>query len=410
MNDTRTSAQQAPKAERRPFIDHSSLRVFAGTAVLAVVLSGCGLADVYKDKQKRCKLNCSSESGDAEKNAEPFNFDIEYWNKTTPRSKLDPSTEVAALLRSNPFKLLSNALKTAAEDTADAKKTTTADTPSPQSECLQEVFGTAFSKSGDNSSIQIDYGRCVDLNALQERLNSNRNVSRDGQLKVLEMGSALQLKVSGSIPLNDASDALHGAQTAFDLPLIFPFKTLRGGETATPNSEFDFSFHMIRGSVQGVAIERTSSPAVLKKSWGLLLAGLNENEPLKLKWSPARGVLKLVGSLATLSASFQRATTQTQWDSFGYSREFIFADFTLSESELGLSPALGWSEQTNLSGSYYLRLNGDLIGTGGSGSQLFRMQGLGRPCLLNVGLVTGFDGETPQEQPLGQISICNASG
>ena len=316
---------------------------------------------------------------------------------------------MTALLRSNPFKLLANALKTAAEDTADAKKTTSSATPTPQAECLQEVFGSAFEQSGSSSSVQIDYGRCVDLIALQDRLNSNRNVSRDGLLKVIELGSALQLKLNGSIPLANNSDALHSAQTAFDLPQIFPFKAVRGGETSSPNSDFDFSFHLMRGSVQGVAIERASSPAILKKSWGLLLAGLNQEEPLKLKWSPASGELKVVGSLATLSASFQRPTTQTQWDSFGYSREFIFADFTLTESELSLGPTLGWSEQTAMSGSYYLRLNGDLVGTGGSGSQLFRMQGLGRPCLLNVGLVTGFNGDTPQEQPLGQISICNSS-
>lgn len=379
-------------------------------ALTGVGTNGCGLTDVYKDKQKRCKLNCPSEDSDAQKNHEPFNFDLAYWNQTTPRSKLDPGTEVTALLRSNPFKLIANALKTAAEDTADAKKTTSSETQSPQSECLQEVFGTAFNNVGNSSSIKIDYGKCVDLKALQERLNANRNTSRDGQLKVIELGSALQLKLNGNMPLADGSDALHAAQTAFDLAQVFPFKVLRGGETSAPNSSYDFSFHLLRGSVQGVAIERTSSPTVLKKSWGLLLAGLNEEEPLKLQWSPGSGQLKIVGSLATLSASFQRPTTQTQWDSFGYSREFIFADFTLTETELRMGPTLGWSEQTSLSGSYYLRLNGDLIGTGGSGSQLFRMQGLDRPCLLNVGLVTGFNGETPQEQPLGQISICGASG
>jgi hypothetical protein len=409
MNESCAGAQRSKKAVQRLLNRQPSKALLAGSIFLCVGLSGCGLSDLYKDKEKRCKLNCTTEDSDSKKSVEPFNFDLEYWNKTTPRSKLDPGTEVTALLRSNPFKLLANALKTAAEDTADAKKTTSSATPTPQAECLQEVFGSAFEQSGSSSSVQIDYGRCVDLIALQDRLNSNRNVSRDGLLKVIELGSALQLKLNGSIPLANNSDALHSAQTAFDLPQIFPFKAVRGGETSSPNSDFDFSFHLMRGSVQGVAIERASSPAILKKSWGLLLAGLNQEEPLKLKWSPASGELKVVGSLATLSASFQRPTTQTQWDSFGYSREFIFADFTLTESELSLGPTLGWSEQTAMSGSYYLRLNGDLVGTGGSGSQLFRMQGLGRPCLLNVGLVTGFNGDTPQEQPLGQISICNSS-
>lgn len=410
MNDSNASSQRPNTDTQRHLSHRLSGSLLTGTALLSLGLIGCGLTDVYKDKQKRCKINCKAEDSDAQKNIEPFNFDLEYWNKTTPRSKLDPGTEVTALLRSNPFKLLANALKTAAEDTADAKKTTTSETPTPQSECLQEVFGTSVSQTGESSSVQIDYGRCVDLAALQERLNSNRNASRDGLLKVIEMGSALKLTVNGSIPLTNNTDALHSAQTAFDLPQIFPFKSLRGGETSSPNSVFEFSFHLMRGSVQGVAIERTSSPAVLKKSWGLLLAGLNSDEPLKVTWSPSNGELKLVGSLATLSASFQRPTTQTQWDSFGYSREFIFADFTLSESELSLGPTLGWSEQSSLNGSYYLRLNGDLVGTGGSGSQLFRMQGLGRPCLLNVGLVTGFNGEVPQEEPLGQISICNTTG
>lgn len=382
----------------------------SGLLTLTAMLSGCGLTDVYKDKEKRCKINCASDDGNGQPTPEPFNFSLDYWNKTTPRSKLDPGTEVTALLQSNPFKLLSNALKTAAEDTADAKKTVSAESPTAQSDCLQSVFGTPFTHAGDTSSIQLDYGKCVDLKALQDRLNANRNTSRDGVLKVIELGSALQLKLTGGIPLLDGADALHSADTAFDMPSIFPFKTVRGGETNDPNGSYEFALRMLRGSVQGVAVEKTSSATVLKKSWGLLLAGLSDEEPLKLQWSPASGQLKLVGSLATLSASFQRPTTQTQWDSFGYSREFIFADFTLTETELKMGPTLGWSEQTNMSGSYYLRLNGDLIGTGGAGSQLFRMQGMGRPCLLQVGLVTGFNANVPVEEPLGQISICQSSG
>lgn len=382
----------------------------SGLLTLTAMLSGCGLTDVYKDKEKRCKINCASDDGNGQPTPESFNFDLDYWNKTTPRSKLDPGTEVTALLQSNPFKLLSNALKTAAEDTADAKKTVSAESPTAQSDCLQSVFGTPFTHAGDTSSIQLDYGKCVDLKALQDRLNANRNTSRDGVLKVIELGSALQLKLTGGIPLLDGADALHSADTAFDMPSIFPFKTVRGGETNDPNGSYEFALRMLRGSVQGVAVEKASSATVLKKSWGLLLAGLSDEEPLKLQWSPASGQLKLVGSLATLSASFQRPTTQTQWDSFGYSREFIFADFTLTETELKMGPTLGWSEQTNMSGSYYLRLNGDLIGTGGAGSQLFRMQGMGRPCLLQVGLVTGFNANVPVEEPLGQISICQSSG
>ncbi|MEY2987779.1 MAG: hypothetical protein RJB13_1300, partial [Pseudomonadota bacterium] len=191
MNNFRAAAQGTNKNVRHRLNAQASRSLLACAALLSTGLIGCGLTDVYKDKQKRCKLNCATEDSDSQKSAEPFNFDLEYWNKTTPRSKLDPGTEVAALLRSNPFKLLSNALKTAAEDTVDAKKTTSADASTPQSECLEEVFGTAFSQSGNTSSIKIDYGRCVDLKALQDRLNSNRNVSKDGTLKVIEMGSAL---------------------------------------------------------------------------------------------------------------------------------------------------------------------------------------------------------------------------
>jgi len=136
-------------------------------------------------------------------------------------------------------------------------------------------------------------------------------------------------------------------------------------------------------------------------------AGLDDQQPLKISWAPSAGTAKITGSLAALSASFQRPTTQTQWDSFGYSREYIFADFQLSSDALEMGPQLGWTEQTNMTGSYFLRLNGDLVETGGNGSQLFRLQATGRPCLLNVGLVTAFDGNVPVEQPVGQVSICS---
>ena len=373
------------------------------------LLSSCGVLDAYKDKEKRCKLNCKSDDSSGNANDEPFNFDLNFWNQSTPRSKLDPTTEVAAILRSNPFKLIANALKTVSDDINDAKQTASATPTSPQGQCLKERFSTALAKNNERTSATLDYGKCVDLIKLQERLNANRNTDRDGKMKVLEIGSALQLQSSGSLQLVSGGDALQDAGNGFELPNVFPFKTIRSSDLLDPNAVKNFSLHLMRGSVQGVALERTSAATVLKKSWGVLYAGLNDLEPLRFEWSPSIGQLKMTGSVATLSASFQRPTTQTQWDSFGYSREFIFADFTVSNTGLELSPQLGWTEQANLSGSYFLRINGDLVGTGGSGSQLFRMQALGRPCQLNVGLVTGFQGDVPVEQSLGQISICSTA-
>ncbi|MBM3381571.1 MAG: hypothetical protein FJY29_03925 [Betaproteobacteria bacterium] len=378
-------------------------------ALCGIALSGCGLTDVYQDKEKRCKINCSAEDSSEQKNDEPFNLSLDFWNQNTPRSKLDPATEVSALLRSNPFKLLANALKTVSDDANEAKQTVTTSPDSPQAQCLKEVFTAPFAKSTDTTTATLDYGKCVDLARLRERLNSSRNTDRDGKLKVLEIGSALLIKTAGSLPTLAGGDALHDAGNGFELASFFPFKLLRGSDLTQPNAVRSFSLHLVRGSVQGVALERTSAAAVLKKSWGLLYAGLDERSPLKLEWKPGAGELKLVGSLATLSASFQKPTTQTQWEAFGYSREFIFADFTISAPALELNTQLGWSDQVNMSGSYFLRLNGDLVGTGGSSSQLFRFQGLGRACVLNVGLVTGFQGEVPVEQPLGQISICNSA-
>lgn len=375
----------------------------------AFSLSACGFLDAYKDKEKRCKLNCKSSDSTSKANDEPFNFDLNFWNQTTPRSKLDPSTEVAALLRSNPFKLLANALKTVTDDTNEAKQAAAATPITPQGSCLKEVFGAALGKSNDLTSATLDYGKCVDLAKLQDRLNANRNVERDGKFKVIELDSALQLRSSGSLALVSGQDGLHDAGNGFELANVFPFKNVRATELNDTNTTQNFSIHLVRGTTQGVALERTSAATILKKSWGLLYAGLNDREPLKLSWSPALGQIKVTGSLATLSASFQRPTTQSQWDAFGYSREFIFADFTLTTTGLEVGPQLGWTEQASLSGSYFLRLNGDLVGTGGNGSQLFRMEGLGRPCQLKVGLVTGFQGEVPVEESLGQISICGTA-
>ncbi|MEN9528616.1 MAG: hypothetical protein RI932_489 [Pseudomonadota bacterium] len=392
-----------PLKNRNTFFPLFAVLAFSGFA-----LTGCGLTDVYKDKEKRCKINCSNSDSSAQQNDEPFNFNLDFWNQNTPRSKLDPATEVSALLKSNPFKLLANALKTVSDDAAEAKQTVTTSPDLPQAQCLKEVFSVPFAKSADSTSATLDYGKCVDLAKLQDRLNSGRNIERDGKLKVLELGSALQIKTTGSLPTLTGGDALHDAGNGFELATLFPFKPVRGGDLTSPNATRAFSLHLVRGSVQGVALERASAATVLKKSWGLLYAGLDERSPLKLEWKPAAGELKLVGSLATLSASFQRPTNQTQWEAFGYSREFIFADFTISAPTLDLNTQLGWNEQTNMSGSYFLRLNGDLVGTGGSASQLFRFQGLGRPCVLNVGLVTGFQGEVPVEQALGQVTICNS--
>jgi hypothetical protein len=376
-------------------------------AGFALFTTSCGLLDVYKDKEKRCKINCKTDNSNANKNDEPFNFDLTYWNQTTPRSKLDPATEVAALLRGNPFKLLSNALKTLSDDITDAKQSVASTENSTQSKCLKEIFDSVLERNAQQLKAKLDYGRCVDLQKLEERLNTNRNTARDGVLKVLELGSALQMTLNGNLPLLSGGDALQDSQTAFELTGILPFKGTRAAELLEPNTEKSFSMHIIRGSVQGTALERSAAATVLKKSWGLIYAGLDEQQPLKISWAPSQGRVKVNGSLATLSASFQRPTTQTQWDSFGYSREYIFTDFQISSEALEMGPQLGWSEQANLSGSYFLRLNGDLVETGGDGSQLFRFQGTGRPCVLNVGLVTAFDGDIPVEQSVGQVSICS---
>lgn len=377
--------------------------------ISAVVLSSCGFLDAYKEKEKRCKINCKTEDSSTQSNNQPFNFDLNFWNQTTPRSKLDPVTEVASLIKSNPFKLLSNALKTINDDTNDAKTAASSAPLTTQGACLKEIFGHPFEKSKDLTNATLDYGKCIDLQKLQERLNANRNTDRDGKLKVIEIGSALQIKNTGSLPLKSGQDGLHEAGNGFEISSAFPLKSISQADVLEDTIERSFSIQLVRGSVQGVALERTSAATILKKSWGLLYAGLSDQEPLRMSWSPALGQLKIAGSLATLSASFQRPTTQSQWDSFGYSREFIFADFSLSSPDLEIGPQLGWNEQVKLSGSYFLRLNGDLVGTGGAGSQLFRMEGSGQPCLLKVTLVTGFKGQEPVEEPVGQISICGSS-
>lgn len=102
------------------------------------LLSSCGVLDAYKDKEKRCKLNCKSDDSSGNANDEPFNFDLNFWNQSTPRSKLDPTTEVAAILRSNPFKLIANALKTVSDDINDAKQTASATPTSPQDNVLRK--------------------------------------------------------------------------------------------------------------------------------------------------------------------------------------------------------------------------------------------------------------------------------
>ena len=377
-------------------------------ALSSLAMGACGILDAYKNHEIKCKLNCTSEDS-SKAQAQPFNFDLTYWNQSTPRSKLDPSTEVVPLLRSNPFKILANALKTVSEDTLQAKQAIAVTPLTAQAECLKNVFTAALSKTASRSEAKLDYGQCVDHAKLEEKLNASRNTATDGKIRVIELDSAIQLITLGSLPLANGGDALLDAEKGVDLPTTFPFRSLRASELQDPTAIKNLSSHLIRGTVQGTAIERSSSATILKKAWGLLYAGLDERQPLKVEWSPSAGKVKLVGSLATLSASFQRPTTQTQWDAFGYSREFIFADFVVSGSGLELNSQLGWSEQMTMSGSYFLRMNGDLVDAGGNGSQLFHMQALDKPCMLSVGLVTGFQGETPVEQPLGQMTICGNS-
>lgn len=371
----------------------------------AALLSGCGFLDAYAPREKRCKAFCENEKS-SEDQKTPFNFELTYWNQTTPRSQLDPATELTPLLKSNPFKLVANALKTASDDLNEAKQTLANKSETAQATCLKEVFTAPLKKSQTRSELSLDYGRCVDIAKLQERLNANRNTAKDGKLKVIELDSALYVNSDGQLPLNNGSDALLGANTGLDLMSVLPFRAVRSSELTDPTQPHNFKLHFVRGSVQGTAIEKASSPTVLKKSWGLLYAGLDANQPLQLEWDSGQNTLRLTGSVATLSAAFQRTTNQTQWDGFGYSREFIFAGFTLSGSALELNSQLGWSEQVNMSGSYFLRVNGDLVDAGGQNSRLFHMKASGRPCTLDVGLVTGFQGETPVEQALGQISLC----
>ncbi|MEN9808477.1 MAG: hypothetical protein RLZZ488_44 [Pseudomonadota bacterium] len=374
----------------------------------ALLLGGCGFLDVYKKQEKRCKAFCDADSTKPEEDP-PFNFDIGYWNQTTPRSQLDPNTELVPLLRSNPMKLLANALKTVSEDLGEAKQAIGKTPATTQTECLKEVFTSPFKNTEGRSEGSLDYGRCVDLRKLEERLNSSRNSSTDGKIKVIELDSALHLISLGRLPLAAGGDAMQDAGSGLDLANVLPFRSVKAADVASPNETQNLKFLLVRGSVQGTALEKAGTAGILKKSWGLLYAGLDENQPLQVDWQPAQNNVKISGSMATLSAAFQRATTQTQWDGFGYSREFIFANFSFSAPQLELNSQLGWSDQAVMNGSYYLRINGDLVEAGGQQSKLFHMKASGRACMLDVGLVTGFQGETPVEQSLGQISICTAT-
>lgn len=374
----------------------------------AFLLSGCGFLDVYKKQEKRCKAFCNEEANKREEDP-PFNFDLGYWNQTTPRSQLDPNTELVPLLRSNPMKLLANALKTVSDDLAEAKQAIGKTPTTEQTECLKEVFTSQFKNTDARSEGSLDYGRCVDLRKLEERLNANRNTATDGKVRVIELDSALHLISLGRLPLSSGADAMQDAGSGLDLASVLPFRSVKAADVATPNETQNLKFLLVRGTVQGTALEKVGTAGVLKKSWGLLYAGLDENQPLQVDWQPAQNYVKLNGSLATLSAAFQRTTTQTQWDGFGYSREFIFTNFSFTAPQLELNSQLGWSDQAVMNGSYFLRINGDLVGAGGEQSKLFHMKASGRACTLDVGLVTGFQGETPVEQSLGQISICTAA-
>lgn len=374
----------------------------------AFLLSGCGFLDVYKKQEKRCKAFCNEDSNKAEEDP-PFNFDLGYWNQTTPRSKLDPNTELVPLLRSNPMKLLANALKTVSDDIGEANQAIGKTPATAQTECLKEVFTSPFKNSESRSEGSLDYGRCVDLRKLEERLNANRNSSTDGKVRVIELDSALHLISLGRLPLAGGGDAMQDADSGLNLVKVLPFRSIKAADLSAPSETQNLKFLLVRGTVQGTALGKTGTAGVLKKSWGLLYAGLDENQPLQVDWKPEQNNVKITGSLATLSAAFQRTTTQTQWDGFGYSREFIFTNFSFSAPQLEMNSQLGWSDQAVMNGSYFLRINGDLVEAGGQQSKLFHMKASGRACTLDVGLVTGFQGETPIEQSLGQISICTAA-
>jgi hypothetical protein len=405
MKDAARAVCQLMSLKRRA---RRRMALFLSTGPLLAGLTGCGLLEVYKPQDKRCKTFCDDDNANAKKDI-PFNFDLAYWNKLTPRSSLDANTELAPLLRSNPFKLLGNALKTTSDDIQEAKLSIEKTPSNNQIECLKQVFTAPLTKSADRSESVLDYGRCVDLPKLEERLNANRNTGKDGKLKVLELDSALRLISEGQLPTSAGGDALHDATTGLDLASVLPFRSLRAQDLSNPEVKHVLKLHVVRGSVQGTAVEKIGTATILKKSWGLLYTGLDDQQKLQVEWTPNQNTVKLLGSMATLSATFQRPTTQTQWDGFGYSREFIFTDLTLSGTSLEMNSQLGWNEQTSMSGSYYLRVNGDLVDAGGQQSKLFHMKALGRPCVLDVGLVTGFENETPIEQSLGQINICNSA-
>ncbi|MFZ9520274.1 MAG: hypothetical protein ACO3A4_07345 [Silvanigrellaceae bacterium] len=371
----------------------------------SIVSSGCGILDVYKQHDKRCKAFCEDENSTSAKPT-PFNFDLSYWNQTTPRSQLDPNTELVPILRSNPFKLVANAMKTVSDDVAEAKRTIDSGSQSSQAACLKQIFTAPFARTDGNNAGSIDYGKCVDIVKLEERLNSSRNTAKDGKIKVIELDSALQFSVQGNLALKSGKDGLLDASSGLELSNVVPLRSVKSADLVDASQTQSLKFNMVRGSVQGTALEKVGSPTILKKSWGLLYVGLDERQPLQVDWNPQANQVRLNGSIATLSAAFQRPTSQTQWDGFGYSREFIFTDFTVLGSTLELNDQLGWNEQASMQGSYFLRVNGDLIEAGGQQSKLFQMKALGRPCVLDVGLVTGFQGETPQVEALGQISIC----
>jgi hypothetical protein len=372
-------------------------------------LTSCGDNNPYKDKDKRCKLNCENQDA-VKRAAETFPrkdpalpLALNYWDANSPRSVFELATQVQ-LASKNPFFVAFGALQSMGNNAKTARDMV--GSKDAWKNCIGTQFVNAPKALGEGLEWSADFGKCQPLAQFDADAENERK-------KALAKGEALpfttflgfeqgfRFAVLNPSSLNQSSlNLIESTQKSAQLDqniLFSPTTSKDFSCTETECSPLAITFATGESKLFKLMIKGEKEEKRSVASW---TAGGFSSDPakaLRSQYTENGQTLVLNGSVYTTLAVTKNPVNGQLFQgevSNGYSLEFQFLDFKMKGTAPRLGTTLGFDKSVALSGVYYIFLNQPLdpaAPNGFKGSAVFAAVGRGEPCLVNLFQVKGPD-------------------
>jgi hypothetical protein len=374
-------------------------------SVLAfVALSGCGENNPYKERDKKCKVNCGSEDAVPKneklpRNTNSLSLGVAFWDQNVPRTQLTSEQELG-LATLSPFAVAEYSLASVQNDivrTTSPEKNPYADARA----CVSKIFQQPKKMWLRGVEYTSDYGKCVPLAALDAADRAERQELRAqgkaaaAALEHVEFERAFRIASPNTSGWNSDTQGMALTETVLEQKEGFPFVPLVPADvqcsetrcadiplvTAYANVNREW-IHELNAQGQKTGKKQLRRVA---QWYGL---GESEDSTLNIHFEPQSVVLN--GSVYMASSVVQDPKSENPYQgklARGQSVEFEFRDFKLLSNTPQTNVALGFGPNVLLEGLYVVYVNQPFDKSAPANATTgakYVVAGKGQPCLANL--------------------------